>query len=304
MKKVRNGFIKNFRYLCLIGVIALGLMTIVGTGGGGGGGDSGGGGGGDGDDDQLTTGLVLGKVRNGETSEFISGAVVSAGGISDTTDAVGTYWLEGVPEGNQTLTATATGYADYSHSIECVGGASNSYNIELVPFHTVSVSVTKDTYVDQYSPQSNHGDSVLIITTYAENVRKDALLYAPISNYIPAGAEIIKVEFVGYSSDAVWDFFVAPIESSWDEHSITWATRPAQGIGLPVYDASKNGTEYRIDVSYPFTSSTYASYAIEYGICIMPFKNEIFPDWNGIWFYSSEHSTPSYHPWFEVTYIQ
>ncbi len=40
MKKVRNGLIKNLHYFCLIGVIALGLMTIVGTGGGGGGGGS------------------------------------------------------------------------------------------------------------------------------------------------------------------------------------------------------------------------------------------------------------------------
>ena len=38
MKKVRRGFIKTLPYLCLVGVIALGLMTIVGTGGGGGGG--------------------------------------------------------------------------------------------------------------------------------------------------------------------------------------------------------------------------------------------------------------------------
>ena len=38
MKKARNGYIKNLHYLCLVGVIALGLMTIVGTGGGGGGG--------------------------------------------------------------------------------------------------------------------------------------------------------------------------------------------------------------------------------------------------------------------------
>ena len=37
MKKVRNEFIKSLYYLCLIGVIALGLMTIIGTGGGGGG---------------------------------------------------------------------------------------------------------------------------------------------------------------------------------------------------------------------------------------------------------------------------
>jgi len=36
MKKVRNGFVKNLHYLCLVGVIALGLMTIVATGGGGG----------------------------------------------------------------------------------------------------------------------------------------------------------------------------------------------------------------------------------------------------------------------------
>jgi hypothetical protein len=36
MKKSRKGFIKNLHYFCLICVIALGLMTIVGTGGGGG----------------------------------------------------------------------------------------------------------------------------------------------------------------------------------------------------------------------------------------------------------------------------
>jgi len=33
MKKPRNRFIKNLHYLCLIGAITLGLMTIVATGG-------------------------------------------------------------------------------------------------------------------------------------------------------------------------------------------------------------------------------------------------------------------------------
>ena len=37
MKRAKKGLIKNLTYLCLVGVIALGLMTIVGTGGGGGG---------------------------------------------------------------------------------------------------------------------------------------------------------------------------------------------------------------------------------------------------------------------------
>ena len=40
MKKAGNMVIKNLRYLCLVGVIALGLMTIIGTGGGGGGGSA------------------------------------------------------------------------------------------------------------------------------------------------------------------------------------------------------------------------------------------------------------------------
>ena len=57
MKKARNGFTKTLPYLCLIGVIALGLMTIVGTGGGGGGGGGGsdGNGGGDKNDEIPTT---------------------------------------------------------------------------------------------------------------------------------------------------------------------------------------------------------------------------------------------------------
>ena len=38
MMKAKNGLITNLRYLCLIGVITLGLMTVVATGGGGGGG--------------------------------------------------------------------------------------------------------------------------------------------------------------------------------------------------------------------------------------------------------------------------
>ncbi len=37
MKKLRNLLMKNFHYLCIVSVIALGLMTIVGTGGGDGG---------------------------------------------------------------------------------------------------------------------------------------------------------------------------------------------------------------------------------------------------------------------------
>ena len=39
MKKQRPMFVQNLRYVCMVTVILLGLMTIVGTGGGGGGGE-------------------------------------------------------------------------------------------------------------------------------------------------------------------------------------------------------------------------------------------------------------------------
>jgi len=38
MKKARNSFINNLRYLCVMSVIAFGFITIVGTGDGGDGG--------------------------------------------------------------------------------------------------------------------------------------------------------------------------------------------------------------------------------------------------------------------------
>ncbi len=290
------------KFLKVFFLILIVSLFIAGCGGGNSGGGDGGSSGG-GSTNPPTTGLVIGKVYDADTNQFIEGAVVTCGILNDTTDVVGGYWIDNVPDGNQTITATAQGYATYSGSINVVAGQSNSHTFTMEPLHTVSVPITKDTHVNQYIPNTAYGDSILLQPTYAANVRRDVLLYAPIPIYIPVGAEIIKVEFVGYSSDAVWDFFIAPLESSWNELNVTWATRPAQGWGLPEYDASTNGLEYRIDVTWPYTSDTYASYALQYGIAIMTFENTIADDWNGIWFYSSEHSTPSYRPWFEVTYI-
>jgi hypothetical protein len=41
VKKARHSVVKNLHYLCFVGIIALGLMTIIATGGGGGDGDGG-----------------------------------------------------------------------------------------------------------------------------------------------------------------------------------------------------------------------------------------------------------------------
>ena len=42
MKKKKRRLFESFRYICLVSLIVLGLITIVATGGGGGGGGGGG----------------------------------------------------------------------------------------------------------------------------------------------------------------------------------------------------------------------------------------------------------------------
>jgi len=65
MNKTRNGFMKSLRYVCLMGVIALGFMTIVATGGGGNGdGD------GDGDNNGASPNIVLLGSLNVTTDYF------------------------------------------------------------------------------------------------------------------------------------------------------------------------------------------------------------------------------------------
>lgn len=59
MKKLRNLLVKNVHYLCIISVIALGLITIVGSNGGGGGG------GGGGSTDFTVSGTVSGLTGTG-----------------------------------------------------------------------------------------------------------------------------------------------------------------------------------------------------------------------------------------------
>ena len=66
MKEVSKKFVNNLRYLCLVSVIALGLIAIVGTGGGGGGG------GGGGDDETDGTDKT-------QTAEFVSISIIGLG---------------------------------------------------------------------------------------------------------------------------------------------------------------------------------------------------------------------------------
>jgi hypothetical protein len=75
MKKKETGFFKTVRYICMVFVIALGLMTIVGTGGGGGGGSSSGGGGDGTVSTAITSGTAVARAKPASTSSSNSPTV-------------------------------------------------------------------------------------------------------------------------------------------------------------------------------------------------------------------------------------
>lgn len=69
------------------------------------------------------TGIVLGTVRDADTSLPIAGADVTAGGITDTvTDINGEYVLTGVPAGLAAVTASKPGYEEMTLTVDLISG--------------------------------------------------------------------------------------------------------------------------------------------------------------------------------------
>lgn len=74
------------------------------------------------DPPSTTFGTVKGTVTEVGSNNPISGVIVSCGGITATTITDGKYQLDNIPSGQQTLTATKSGYELYSQSVNIESG--------------------------------------------------------------------------------------------------------------------------------------------------------------------------------------
>ena len=103
MKKIRNLFNGNFHYLCIVSVIAFGLITIIGSGGGGGGGgggDDSGGTGNSGTADSNFRAYVSGYVPNIAGAGGIAVINCDSNTVETFIDTVGKYFdVAAVPSG-------------------------------------------------------------------------------------------------------------------------------------------------------------------------------------------------------------
>lgn len=79
------------------------------------------------------TGSIIGFVYNTATSQPLAGAQVKAAGISGTTGADGTFQLNRVPVGTQTVTATAPGFTAANIDTAVLDDQASAVNLGLTP---------------------------------------------------------------------------------------------------------------------------------------------------------------------------
>jgi hypothetical protein len=80
------------------------------------------------------TGTIVGTVKDAITGTLITGASVTDGTRSSTTDANGSYTINNIPSGTYTVTASAAGYLSSSQAVSVSGTSSlASVSFGLVP---------------------------------------------------------------------------------------------------------------------------------------------------------------------------
>ena len=79
-----------------------------------------------------STGSIAGKVTDAADGSPIAGATVTCNGASLTSDSNGDFTIADLPEGVHTVTASASGYAEASQTVQVLAGQTSVANFALV----------------------------------------------------------------------------------------------------------------------------------------------------------------------------
>lgn len=142
-------------------------------------------------------------------------------------------------------------------------------------------TVTKDSYVDIFYPDSNYGSSTTLkACNTANGVRWcSAFIYHAWGSYPTGGLWVenivlafLKITYSNWSGDDDTQLLVYPVKDNWDENTITWNNQPSVWSATPIATKKikKTGWDYNttfIDI----TDHLYqARYAKESGIIPWP----------------------------------
>jgi len=80
-----------------------------------------------------STGSIQGVVTDNQSSEPLTGVLISAGNVSTTSDALGNYILNKVPVGNREVTAVIEDYSSQTKIVEIIENEIVELNFQLIP---------------------------------------------------------------------------------------------------------------------------------------------------------------------------
>lgn len=143
-----------------------------------------------------STGTLTGKITNIATGSVLSGATVKWGSMAVSTNAGGIYTISNVTSGNQSLTASATGYLARNSTVNVVGGATATLNIQLSAAGIIAVKAVNA------SGTTDPGATVTIkggeISTTVPGTTNASGAFS--SSWIPIGTYTVTISESGHTT--------------------------------------------------------------------------------------------------------
>ena len=211
MKRPRNRLIKDLHLFCLIGVIALGLITIVSIGGCGGGG-------GDGSEPEpgvlqptVESGIIMGQVKDTQ-GNGLAGVEVDADGQNTATNEQGFFTLENIDPNNRLLVVfSKEGYCTVTKVTKIEAGLSYYLKPVLAAYEKTE---SLDAGIGGTVTTPDGGEVILGANTlvdeqgniYQGNVTVSLTTFDPTTE---AGLASFPGEFEGVLDDGTTVFFVS-----------------------------------------------------------------------------------------------
>ena len=203
---------------------------------------------------------ILGELRDLVSDQTIAGATVSYSGGTTTTDSIGRYAFTNVVPGTYAVTASASGYADFTEQAVVTVRAWTSLDFHLTPAGNGSQTfpAVADAQVKSTLPDTNYGT---LTSLRARAANPDA--YRSFLKFAVSGASgsILSAKlwlFVTDPSPTGGDVYY--VGNTWTETGITWTNAPAL-TGAPIAQVGNaaNGAWVSVDVT-PVVSGngTYA----------------------------------------------
>jgi len=171
----------------------------------------------------TSPGSISGKVVDATNANPISGATVGVGSTTTTTGTDGTYRLENIPAGVQTVTASKTNYISDSKQVLVVGGQ-----------ETTDVNFA-------LSPNMPTGQWRIVLTWGQNPSDLDSHLLVPASNSNPNFGYEVYYAQEGSGSDYPYAYLDVDDTTSYGPETITILTRFTQKYKYFVYHYAGSG---------------------------------------------------------------